>query len=137
MNVKDQMLHTSLMTKKHVKNVLMVVTNVLTELFVKLVMINLYSIATFVLLNALTLWNLLFKILIMNVSVKMTSKLLVANVLNVLKVVLCVTLMLFVNIVILNYGWLLMVLVPEIVLQVIILINGRTILLIMSNTMIP
>jgi len=41
---------------------------------------------------------------ITNVFVKMTTKLLVVNVLNVVKVVNYVTLMLFVNIVILNYG---------------------------------
>lgn len=41
---------------------------------------------------------------ITNVFVKVTTKLLVINVLNVVKVVNYVTLMLFVNIVILNYG---------------------------------
>jgi len=55
MNVKEQVLLTSLMTKKLLINVLLTVTNVLTELFVRLVTHNLYSITTFVLKNVLTL----------------------------------------------------------------------------------
>jgi len=111
MNVKMLVLLTSLMSKKHVINVLMVVTNVLTELFVRLVITNLYSIKTFVLLNVLLPWTLFSKMVITNVFVRMNTKLLVTNVLNVVKVVLCVTLILNAHIVKLDYGWLVMELV--------------------------
>jgi hypothetical protein len=55
MNVKEQVLLSSLMNKKLLINVLLVVPNVLTELFVRVVTPQLYSMLTFVLLNVLTL----------------------------------------------------------------------------------
>jgi len=49
MNVKDQVLVTTLMSKKQLINVLLTVIDVLTELFVKFVITNLYSLVTDVL----------------------------------------------------------------------------------------
>jgi len=110
-NVKQQVLATTLMSKKQLVNVLLIVTDALTELFVRFVITNLYSIKTYVLLLVLSPWILFKEMVIKNVFVRMNLKLWVTHVLLVVKVVLCVTLMLNVNIVKLDYGWLVMELV--------------------------
>jgi len=110
-NVKQQVLATTLMSKKQLVNVLLIVTDVLTELFVRFVITNLYSIKTYVLLLVLSPWILCKEMVIKNVFVRVNLKLWVTHVLLVVKVVLCVTLMLNVNIVKLDYGWLVMELV--------------------------
>jgi len=110
-NVKQQVLATTLMSKKQLVNVLLIVTDVLTELFVRFVITNLYSIKTYVLLLVLSPWILCKEMVIKNVFVRVNSKLWVTHVLLVVKVVLCVTVMLNVNIVMLDYGWLVMELV--------------------------
>jgi len=110
-NVKQQVLATTLMSKKQLVNVLLIVTDVLTELFVRFVITNLYSIKTYVLLLVLSPWILCKEMVIKNVFVRMNLKLWVTHVLLVVKVVLCVTVMLNVNIVKLDYGWLVMELV--------------------------
>jgi len=103
-NVKQQVLATTLMSKKQLVNVLLIVTDVLTELFVRFVIANLYSIKTYVLLLVLSPWILCKEMVIKNVFVRVNLKLWVTHVLLVVKVVLCVTLMLNVNIVKLDYG---------------------------------
>jgi len=110
-NVKQQVLATTLMSKKQLVNVLLIVTDALTELFVRFVITNLYSIKTYVLLLVLSPWILCKEMVIKNVFVRVNLKLWVTHVLLVVKVVLCVTLMLNVNIVKLDYGWLVMELV--------------------------